>query len=249
MSIIEHVPFRRAFHTPFQWHDPFLLDQQLTEEERLVPHTARQYAQEKLLHRVTEASLEEHTDLEIFREMGELGLIRVTLAEEYGCAYAGYVAYCLMARDIEGVDSVYQSMNSVQSPLVMYSIYVYGDENQRKRSLAKLASGEWVGCFGLTEPDAGSGPGSMKTRTEKAAGGYRLIGSKLWISNAPIADVFVVWARARPSAHDNHIRGFLPENGMNRLSARMSNGTLSLRASITGEIVMDGRNSTDHLGA
>jgi glutaryl-CoA dehydrogenase len=238
MSVTEPAPCQRPSHTQFRWDDPLLLEQQLTEEERLIRDTARQYAQEKLLPRVTEAYLEEHTDREIFREMGELGLIGVTFPEAYGCADAGYVAYGLVAREIERVDSGYRSMNSVQSSLVMYPIYAYGDENQRRRYLPKLASGEWVGCFGLTEPDAGSDPGSMKTRAEKVADGYRLTGSKMWISNAPIADVFVVWAKS--GAHDSQIRGFILEKGTNGLSAPKINGKLSLRASVTGEIVMDG---------
>ena len=222
----------------FQWDDPFLLDEQLTEDERMIRDTARAYAQDKLLPRVTKAYLEEKTDREIFNEMGELGLIGITLPEEYGCANAGYVAYGLVAREIERVDSGYRSMNSVQSSLVMYPIYAYGDENQRKKYLPKLASGEWVGCFGLTEPDAGSDPGGMKTRAEKVSDGYRLTGSKMWISNAPIADVFVVWAKS--AAHDNQIRGFILEKGMKGLSAPKIGGKLSLRASITGEVVMDG---------
>jgi glutaryl-CoA dehydrogenase len=223
---------------PFRWDDPFLLDDQLTEDERLIRDTARSYAQEKLLPRVTKGYLEEKTDREIFDEMGALGLIGVTLPEEYGCANAGYVAYGLVAREIERVDSGYRSMNSVQSSLVMYPIYAYGDETQRKKYLPKLATGEWVGCFGLTEPDAGSDPGGMKTRAEKVADGYRLTGSKMWISNAPIADVFVVWAKS--AAHDNQIRGFILQKGMKGLSAPKIGGKLSLRASITGEIVLDG---------
>ena len=222
----------------FKWDDPFLLDEQLTEEERMIRDTARQYAQEKLLPRVTRAYLEEATDRAIFREMGEIGLIGVTFPEEYGCADAGYVAYGLIAREVERVDSGYRSMNSVQSSLVMYPIYAYGDETQRKKYLPKLASGEWVGCFGLTEPDAGSDPGSMKTRAEKVADGYRLTGTKMWISNSPIADVFVVWAKS--AAHRNQIRGFILEKGMKGLSAPKIQGKLSLRASITGEVVMDG---------
>jgi glutaryl-CoA dehydrogenase len=222
----------------FQWDDAFLLEFQLEEDERLIRETARAYAQEKLLPRITEAYLEEKTDPEIFREMGELGLIGVTFPEEYGCANAGYVAYGLVAREIERVDSGYRSMNSVQSSLVMYPIYAYGDETQRKKFLPKLATGEWIGCFGLTEPDAGSDPGGMKTRAEKVADGYRLNGSKMWISNAPIADVFVVWAKS--ASHDNQIRGFILEKGMKGLSAPKIKGKLSLRASITGEIVMDG---------
>jgi glutaryl-CoA dehydrogenase len=222
----------------FKWDDAFLLEFQLTEDERMIRDTARQYAQDRLLPRVTDAYLEEKTDREIFREMGELGLIGVTFPEEYGCADAGYVSYGLVAREIERVDSGYRSMNSVQSSLVMYPIYAYGDETQRKRYLPKLASGEWIGCFGLTEPDAGSDPGGMKTRAEKVADGYRLTGTKMWISNAPIADVFVIWAKS--AAHDNQIRGFILEEGLKGLSAPKIKGKLSLRASITGEVVMDG---------
>jgi glutaryl-CoA dehydrogenase len=235
---LERAPRPRTHSPQFSWDDPFLLEQQLTEDERLIRDTARAYAQEKLLPRATEAYLNEETDREIFCEMGELGLIGVTFPEEYGCADAGYVSYGLVAREIERVDSGYRSMNSVQSSLVMYPIYAYGDDAQRKRYLPKLASGEWVGCFGLTEPDAGSDPGGMKTRAEKVADGYRLIGSKMWISNSPIADVFVVWAKS--AAHDNQIRGFVLEKGMKGLSAPKIKGKLSLRASITGEIVMDG---------
>jgi glutaryl-CoA dehydrogenase len=222
----------------FQWDDPFLLDEQLTDDERMIRDSARAYAQERLQPRVLEAYREEKTDRSIFNEMGELGLLGVTLPEDYGCAGASYVAYGLVAREVERVDSGYRSMMSVQSSLVMYPIYAYGDETQRKKYLPKLASGEFVGCFGLTEPDAGSDPGGMKTRAEKIDGGYRLIGSKMWISNSPIADVFVVWAKS--AAHDNQIRGFVLEKGMKGLSAPKIGGKLSLRASITGEIVMDG---------
>jgi glutaryl-CoA dehydrogenase len=238
MSLSERAPYPRASQAQLRWDDPFLLEQQLTEEERLIRDTAHQYAQEKLLPRITEAYADERTDREIFREMGELGLIGVTLPEEYGCADASYVAYGLVAREIERVDSGYRSMNSVQSSLVMYPIYAYGDDNQRKRYLPRLASGEWIGCFGLTEADAGSDPGSMRSRAEKLSDGYRLTGSKMWISNAPIADVFVIWARS--AAHDNQIRGFILEKGMKGLSAPKIKGKLSLRASVTGEIVMDG---------
>ena len=238
MAQLERAPRPTTHHPAFAWDDPFLLDQQLTEDERMIRDTAREYAREKLLPRVTDAYMNEETDREIFREMGALGLIGVTLPEEYGCADAGYVSYGLVAREIERVDSGYRSMNSVQSSLVMYPIYAYGDDAQRKRYLPKLASGEWVGCFGLTEPDAGSDPGGMKTRAEKVADGYRLTGSKMWISNSPIADVFVVWAKS--AAHDNQIRGFVLEKGMKGLSAPKIKGKLSLRASITGEIVMDG---------
>ena len=230
----------------FQWDDPFLLEDQLTDDERMIRDTARDYAQEKLLPRAVEAYATEKTERGIFNEMGELGLLGVTLPEDYGCAGAGYVSYGLVAREVERVDSGYRSMMSVQSSLVMYPIYAYGDENQRKKYLPKLASGEWVGCFGLTEPDAGSDPGGMKTRAEKIDGGYRISGAKMWISNSPIADVFVVWAKS--AAHDNQIRGFVLEKGMKGLSAPKIGGKLSLRASITGEIVMDGVEvSEDHL--
>ena len=222
----------------FTWDDAFLLDEQLSEDERLIRDTARDYAQDKLTPRVTEAYLDEKTDRAIFNEMGELGLLGVTVPEEYGCAGANYVSYGLVAREVERIDSGYRSMMSVQSSLVMYPIYAYGDENQRKKYLPKLGSGEWVGCFGLTEPDAGSDPAGMKTSAEKVADGYRLTGSKMWISNSPIADVFVVWAKS--AAHDNQIRGFILEKGMKGLSAPKIGGKLSLRASITGEVVMDG---------
>jgi len=221
-----------------KWDDPLLLDDLLTDDERMIRDTARAYAQDKLLPRVIEAYREERTDREIFNEMGELGLLGVTLPEDYGCAGASYVAYGLVAREVERVDSGYRSMMSVQSSLVMYPIYAYGSEEQRRKYLPKLASGEFVGCFGLTEPDAGSDPAGMKTRAEKIDGGYRLKGSKMWISNSPIADVFVVWAKSE--AHDNQIRGFVLEKGMKGLSAPKIGGKLSLRASITGEIVMDG---------
>ena len=223
---------------PFQWNDPFLLDDQLTEDERLISETARAYAQEKLAPRIVDAYLEEKTDRAIFSEMGELGLLGVTVSDQYGGAGANYVSYGLVAREVERVDSGYRSMMSVQSSLVMYPIEAYGSEAQKLKYLPKLASGEWVGCFGLTEPDAGSDPGGMKTRAEKVADGYRLTGSKMWISNSPIADVFVVWAKS--AAHDNQIRGFVLEKGMKGLSAPKIGGKLSLRASITGEIVMDG---------
>ena len=228
----------RATQAPFRWDDSLLLDDQLSDDERMIRDTARQFAQERLLPRIIEAYREEKTDRAIFDEMGELGLLGVTLPEEYGCAGASYVAYGLVAREVERVDSGYRSMMSVQSSLVMYPIYAYGDETQRKRYLPKLASGEWVGCFGLTEPDAGSDPGSMKTRAERIDGGYRLSGAKTWISNSPIADLFVVWAKS--AAHDGAIRGFVLEKGAKGLSAPKIGGKLSLRASVTGEIVMDG---------
>ena len=222
---------------PFEWSDPFLLEDQLTDEERMIRDTAREYCQEKLMPRVQEAYLNEHTDREIFNEMGELGLLGVTIPEEYGCAGANYVSYGLIAREVERVDSGYRSMNSVQSSLVMFPIYAYGSEEQRRKYLPKLATGEWVGCFGLTEPDAGSDPGGMKTRAEKVSDGYKLSGAKMWISNSPIADVFVVWAKSEE--HGGGIRGFILEKGMKGLSAPKIGGKLSLRASITGEIVMD----------
>jgi glutaryl-CoA dehydrogenase len=223
---------------PYDWTDPLNLDEQLTEDERAIRDTARAYAQEKLLPRVTQAYLTETTDRAIFNEMGALGLLGLTIPEKYGCAGANYVAYGLVAREIERVDSGYRSMNSVQSSLVMHPIYAYGSEEQRMKYLPKLATGEWVGCFGLTEPDAGSDPAGMKTRAEKVSDGYRLTGSKMWISNAPFADVFIVWAKS--AAHGNEIRGFILEKGMKGLSAPKIAGKLSLRASLTGEIVMDG---------
>ncbi|GLS34224.1 glutaryl-CoA dehydrogenase [Mesorhizobium albiziae] len=222
----------------FVWADPFLLEDQLTEDERMVRDGAAAFAADKLAPRIEEAYLDEKTDPAIFREMGEAGLLGVTIPEEYGGIGANYVTYGLVAREVERVDSGYRSMMSVQSSLVMYPIYAYGDESQRRKFLPKLASGEWIGCFGLTEPDAGSDPGGMKTRAEKTANGYRISGSKMWISNAPIADVFVVWAKS--AAHDNQIRGFVLEKGMKGLSAPKIDGKLSLRASITGEIVMEG---------
>ena len=220
----------------FDWEDAFRLDQQLSEDERALRDAARAYAQEKLQPRVIEAFAQEETDPKIFREMGEMGLLGVTLPEEYGGLGAGYVAYGLIAREIERVDSGYRSMMSVQSSLVMYPIYAYGSEAQRQKYLPKLASGEWIGCFGLTEPDAGSDPAGMKTVAKKTANGYVLNGAKMWISNAPIADVFVVWAKSE--AHGGKIRGFVLDKGAKGLSAPKIKGKLSLRASITGEIVM-----------
>lgn len=222
----------------FHWDDAFLLNDQLTEEERLIRDSAHAFAQEKLRPRVRQAFEKEQTDPAIFREMGEMGLLGVTVAPEYGGAGIGYVAYGLVAREVERVDSGYRSMMSVQSSLVMYPIEAYGSEAQKRKYLPKLASGEWIGCFGLTEPDAGSDPGGMRTRAERIEGGYRLTGSKMWITNSPIADVFVVWAKS--DAHDGAIRGFVLEKGMKGLSAPKIEGKLSLRASVTGEIVMDG---------
>ncbi|PZX25003.1 glutaryl-CoA dehydrogenase [Rhodobacter capsulatus] len=222
----------------FDWDDPLRLNGQLSEEERMLRDAARAYAQEKLQPRVIRAFAEEETDPAIFREMGEMGLLGVTIPEEYGGLGASYVAYGLVAREIERVDSGYRSMMSVQSSLVMYPIHAYGTEAQRRKYLPKLASGEWIGCFGLTEPDAGSDPASLKTVAKKTAHGYVLTGSKMWISNAPIADVFVVWAKSE--AHGGKIKGFVLEKGLKGLSAPKIAGKLSLRASITGEIVMDG---------
>ena len=221
----------------FTWDDPFLLEDQLAEDERMVRDAAAAYAQDRLMTRVTDAFATETTDPEIFREMGEMGLLGTTIPEAYGGIGAGYVTYGLVAREVERVDSGYRSMMSVQSSLVMYPIYAYGTEEQRKKYLPKLASGEFIGCFGLTEPDAGSDPGSMKTTAKKTDGGYVLNGSKMWISNAPIADVFVVWAKS--DAHEGKIKGFVLEKGMVGLSAPKIEGKLSLRASITGEIVMN----------
>ena len=220
----------------FDWVDPFRLEDQLSEDERMMRDSARAYAQDKLQPRVIAAYREEKTDPEIFREMGGMGLLGVTVPEEYGGLGASYVSYGLVAREVERVDSGYRSMMSVQSSLVMYPIYAYGSEEQRMKYLPKLASGEFIGCFGLTEPDAGSDPGGMKTTARKTANGYVLNGSKMWISNSPIADVFVVWAKS--DAHGGKIRGFVLEKGMKGLSAPKIDGKLSLRASITGEIVM-----------
>ncbi|MER9491136.1 acyl-CoA dehydrogenase [Mesorhizobium sp. M0006] len=224
----------------FVWEDPFLIENQLSEDERMVRDGAAAFAADKLAPRIEEAYLEEKTDAGIFREMGEAGLLGITIPEEYGGLGANYVTYGLVAREVERVDSGYRSMMSVQSSLVMYPIHAYGSEEQRKKFLPKLASGEWIGCFGLTEPDAGSDPGGMKTRAEKTANGYRISGSKMWISNAPIADVFVVWAKLKGDNGKDEIRGFVLEKGMKGLSAPKIGGKLSLRASITGEVVMEG---------
>ena len=230
------------FETPvrtahFDWQDPFHLDAQLTDEERLVRDTARGYAQTKLLPRVTSAYLDERFDREIMTEMGELGLLGATIPEQYGGAGLGYVSYGLVAREVERVDSGYRSAMSVQSSLVMHPIHAYGSEAQRRKYLPKLATGEWVGCFGLTEPDAGSDPGGMRTRAEPIPGGYRLNGAKMWITNSPIADLAVVWAKS--AAHGNAIRGFVVERGTAGFSTPKIEKKLSLRASITGEIVLE----------
>ncbi|WP_125957160.1 acyl-CoA dehydrogenase [Novosphingobium sp. MD-1] len=221
----------------FDWEDAFALDAQLTEDERLIAGSARSFAQDRLQPRVIDAFAQEHTDPAIFREMGEQGLLGITLPEKYGCAGASYVSYGLVAREVERVDSGYRSMMSVQSSLVMFPIYEYGSEDQRMKYLPKLATGEFIGCFGLTEPDAGSDPGGMRTHAVKVDGGYRLSGSKTWISNAPIADVFVIWAKSE--AHGGAIRGFILEKGMKGLSAPKIDNKISLRASITGMVMMD----------
>ena len=221
----------------FNWKDPLDLDGQLSEEEKLIKDTAYDYAQVSLLPRVEEAFLEENTDVKIFKEMGELGLLGVTIPEKYSCAGASYVSYGLVAREVERIDSGYRSMMSVQSSLVMHPINAFGSEEQKQKFLPKLASGDIIGCFGLTEPDAGSDPGGMKTTAKKVDGGYELSGSKMWISNSPIADVFMVWAKS--DKHEKKIKGFILEKGMKGLSAPKINKKLSLRASITGEIVMD----------
>ncbi|MBX2853592.1 MAG: acyl-CoA dehydrogenase [Rhodobacteraceae bacterium] len=223
---------------PFNWADPFLFDDQLAEDERLIRDAAQAFASDRLLPRVQEAYLHETVEPGIFREMGEAGLLGVTVPEAYGGSGASYTAYGLVAREVERVDSGYRSMMSVQSSLVMYPIYAYGSEEQRRKYLPKLASGHYIGCFGLTEPDAGSDPAGMKTRAVKIDGGYRISGAKTWISNSPIADVFVVWAKSE--AHGGKICGFILEKGMKGLSAPKIGGKLSLRASVTGEIVMDG---------
>ncbi len=221
----------------FNWEDALRLETQLTEDERMLRDAARQFAQDELQPRVIKAYAEETSAPELFPLMGQAGLLGVTVPEEYGGIGVGYVAYGLIAREIERVDSGYRSMMSVQSSLVIYPIYAYGSEEQRKKYLPGLCSGELIGCFGLTEPDAGSDPGSMKTRAEKTDTGYKLTGNKMWISNAPFADVFVVWAKSE--AHGGKIRGFVLEKGMKGLSAPKIEGKQSLRASTTGEIVMD----------
>ena len=224
----------RSDNVSFNWQDPILMEEQLNEEERMVRDTAKQYAQEKLLPRVRAAYRNEETDPEIFREMGALGLLG-PMIEGYGCAGMSYVCYGLIAREIESVDSGYRSMMSVQSSLVMHPINNFGTKEQKERYLPKLASGEFIGCFGLTEPDHGSDPGGMNTRARKVEGGYSLSGAKSWISNSPISDVFIIWAKDEAGA----IRGFILDKGMDGLSAPKIEGKLALRASITGEIVMD----------
>lgn len=231
LDIAEHGP---SAESSVPWEDPFLLNEQLTEDERLIADAARNYSQEQLLPRITEAFRREHFDREIMSEMGEMGFLGVNLPEPYGSG-ANYVSYGLIARAVEQVDSGYRSAMSVQSSLVMYPIYAYGTEVQREKYLPRLSSGEWVGCFGLTEPDHGSDPGGMKTRAKAVDGGYRLTGSKTWITNAPIADVMVVWAKDDQGV----IRGFILEKGMKGLSTAKIEGKFSLRASVTGQIAMD----------
>ena len=227
-----------ATKNEFVWDDPFLFESQLNEEERMIRDTARDFAQSELLPKVVKAYANETVDRDVIPAMGKLGLLAVTMPEQYGGSGAGYVSYGLVAREIERVDSGYRSMLSVQSSLVMHPINAFGSEEQKRKYLPKLASGEWVGCFGLTEPDSGSDPGSMTTKAEKVQGGYAITGRKMWISNAPIADVFVVWAKS--DAHKGAIKGFILEKGMAGLSAPKVEGKLSLRVSVTGELVMDG---------
>jgi glutaryl-CoA dehydrogenase len=222
----------------FDWADPFLLDDQLTEEERMVRDTARDFAQAQLQPGITTAYMTETFNRSLMEEMGALGLLGPTIPVEYGGAGLGYVAYGLVAREVERVDSGYRSAMSVQSSLVMYPIHAYGSPEQRAKYLPRLATGAAIGCFGLTEPDAGSDPGGMRTRAEKVSDGYRLSGAKMWISNSPIADVMVVWAKS--DAHEGAVRGFILERGMAGLSTPKIENKLSLRASVTGEIVMDG---------
>ena len=221
----------------FQWNDPFLIDDQLTNEEKMIKDTAKNYSQGKLQPRVVKAWREESVDRNIFNEMGELGLLGCNIPEEFGGIGANYVSYGLIAREIERVDSSYRSMMSVQSSLVMHPIYAFGNQNQKEKYLPKLATGEWIGCFGLTEAEAGSDPGGMRTTAEKVDGGYVLNGSKMWISNSPIADVFIIWAKS--SFHENKIKGFIVDKGTLGLSSPKIDGKLSLRASVTGEIVLN----------
>ncbi|ACR27882.1 acyl-CoA dehydrogenase [Burkholderia glumae] len=224
--------------TAFQWDDPLLLDQQLSDDERMIRDAARAYAQGKLAPRVVEAFRHEKTDTTIFREMGEIGLLGPTIPEQYGGPGLNYVSYGLIAREVERIDSGYRSMMSVQSSLVMVPINAFGSEAQKQKYLPKLASGEWIGCFGLTEPDHGSDPGGMSTRAKPVPGGYVLSGAKMWITNSPIADVFIVWAKLEENGEDA-IRGFILEKGWKGLSAPAIHGKVGLRASITGEIVLD----------
>ena len=235
----------RGLKAVFKWDDPLLLDAQLTEDERMIRDAAAAYCQDKLAPRVVEAFRHEKTDIGIFREMGEVGLLGPTIPTEYGGPGLNYVAYGLIAREVERIDSGYRSMMSVQSSLVMLPIFEFGTEAQRRKYLPKLATGEWIGCFGLTEPNHGSDPGSMETRAKRVDGGWLLTGAKMWISNSPIADVFVVWAKCQGGDFDGRIKGFILEKGMQGLSAPKIQGKVGLRASITGEIVMDGVFASD----
>lgn len=228
-----------AANAEFHWADPLLLDQQLTDDERMIRDAAAAYCQDKLMPRVLQSFRNEKTDVEIFREMGELGLLGPTIPEQYGGPGLNYVSYGLIAREVERVDSGYRSMMSVQSSLVMVPIYEFGSEAQKQKYLPKLATGEWIGCFGLTEPNHGSDPGSMVTRARKVDGGYELSGAKMWITNSPIADVFVVWAKLAGEDGKEDIRGFILEKGWKGLSAPAIHGKVGLRTSITGEIVLD----------
>ncbi|PZX29524.1 MULTISPECIES: acyl-CoA dehydrogenase [Cupriavidus] len=228
-----------AANAEFHWADPLLLDQQLSADERMVRDAAAAYCQDKLMPRVLQSFRNEKTDVEIFREMGELGLLGPTIPEQYGGPGLNYVSYGLIAREVERVDSGYRSMMSVQSSLVMVPIYEFGTEAQKQKYLPKLATGEWIGCFGLTEPNHGSDPGSMVTRAKKVDGGYELTGAKMWITNSPIADVFVVWAKLQGDDGKEDIRGFILEKGWKGLSAPAIHGKVGLRTSITGEIVLD----------
>ncbi len=232
-------PSHTASKASFNWADPLLLDAQLTEEERMVREAAAAYCQERLAPRVLEAFRHERTDIEVFGEMGALGLLGPTIPAEYGGPGLNYVSYGLITREIERVDSGYRSMMSVQSSLVMVPIFEFGTEAQKRKYLPRLATGEWIGCFGLTEPNHGSDPGSMETRAKAVSGGYELTGNKMWISNSPIATVFVVWAKCVGGEHDGRIKGFILEKGMKGLSAPAIHGKVGLRASITGEVVMD----------
>ncbi len=234
-----------ALKAVFKWDDPLLLDAQLTEDERMIREAAAAYCQDKLAPRVVEAFRHEKTDITIFREMGALGLLGPTIPTEYGGPGLNYVAYGLIAREVERIDSGYRSMMSVQSSLVMLPIFEFGTEAQSRKYLPKLATGEWIGCFGLTEPNHGSDPGSMETRAKRVDGGWLLSGAKMWISNSPIADVFVVWAKCQGGDFDGRIKGFILEKGMQGLSAPKIQGKVGLRASITGEIVMDGVFASD----
>ena len=237
MDSVIPSPASKTAKPVFDWADPFALDSQLSEDDRLVRDTAKAYAEDRLAPRIVEAFREEKTDTAIFREMGELGLLGVTVDTAYGGAGAGHVAYGLVAREVEKIDSGYRSMLSVQSSLVMHPIEAFGTEQQKQTYLPRLATGELIGCFGLTEADAGSDPGSMRTLARKTASGYSLSGSKMWISNAPLADLFVIWAKSE--AHDGKIKGFLVEKGAKGLSADVIKGKLSLRASMTGSITLD----------